>query len=77
MVAGAAGVLTSLHQADGGQGLPHVGGLRLDDGSGNFNFDLEAMGAVEQAGRRAAFGPLPEGWQGDRLWVRFTFLPPG
>ena len=54
-----------------------VGGLRLDDGSGNFNFDLEAMSAVEQAGRRAAFGPLPEGWQGDRLWVRFTFLPPG
>lgn len=54
-----------------------VGGLRLDRQSGNFNFDLEAMSAVEQAGRRGAFGPLPEGFQGDRLWLRFTFLPPG
>lgn len=54
-----------------------VGGLRLDRQSGNFNFDLEAMSAVEQAGRRSAFGPLPEGYQGDRLWLRFTFLPPG
>lgn len=54
-----------------------VGGLRLDGGSGNFNFDLEAMSAVEQAGRRGAFGPLPDGFQGDRLWLRFTFLPPG
>lgn len=54
-----------------------VGGLRLDRQSGNFNFDLEAMSAVEQAGRRGAFGPLPEGYQGDRLWLRFTFLPPG
>jgi periplasmic protein TonB len=54
-----------------------VGGLRLDRGSGNFNFDLEAMSAVEQAGRRGAFGELPDGFQGDRLWVRFTFLPPG
>lgn len=54
-----------------------VGGLRLDRRSGNFNFDLEAMSAVEQAGQRGAFGPLPEGFQGDRLWVRFTFLPPG
>ncbi len=54
-----------------------VGGLRLDQQSGNFNFDLEAMSAVEQAGRRGAFGPLPDGFQGDRLWLRFTFLPPG
>ena len=54
-----------------------VGGLRLDRQSGNFNFDLEAMSAVEQAGRRGAFGALPDGYQGDRLWLRFTFLPPG
>lgn len=54
-----------------------VGGLRLDRQSGNFNFDLEAMSAVEQAGKRGAFGPLPDGFQGDRLWLRFTFLPPG
>lgn len=54
-----------------------VGGLKLDRQSGNFNFDLEVMSAVEQAGKRDAFGPLPDGFQGDRLWLRFTFLPPG
>jgi len=41
--------------------------------SGNFGFDLEAQGAVEEAGRFKAFGPLPTGWQPDVLYVRFYF----
>jgi len=49
--------------------------LRLVRGSGDFTFNLEAMGAVEQAGKRKAFGPLPEGFQGDRLPILFSFEP--
>ena len=41
--------------------------------SGNFAFDLEAQGAVEEAGRFKAFGTLPDGWQSDVLFVRFYF----
>ena len=41
--------------------------------SGNFAFDLNAEGAVEAAGRFNAFGPLPTGWHGDVLFVRFCF----
>jgi len=41
--------------------------------SGSFSFDLEAQGAVEEAGRFKAFGSLPEGWPGDVLFVRFYF----
>jgi outer membrane biosynthesis protein TonB len=41
--------------------------------SGNFAFDLEAQGAVEEAGRFRAFGTLPEGWPADVLFVRFYF----
>lgn len=52
-----------------------VGDIRLVRRSGNPAFDFEAIGAVEQAGRRHAFGPLPQGL-GDRLPVRFTFQPP-
>jgi TonB family protein len=54
-----------------------VGGLDVLQRSGNFNFDLKAMSAVEAAGNRGAFGPLPEGWVQDRLYIRYTFLPPG
>src|SRR5688572_23728189 len=43
--------------------------------SGNFNFDLAAVAAVEQAGKTRAFDPLPQGLQGDRLWISFTFKP--
>jgi outer membrane biosynthesis protein TonB len=43
--------------------------------SGNFAFDLEAQGAVEEAGRSKAFGPLPDGWKSDVLFVRFFFAP--
>ncbi len=41
--------------------------------SGNFAFDLEAQGAVEEAGRFKAFGSLPDGWPADVLFVRFYF----
>jgi protein TonB len=41
--------------------------------SGNFAFDLEAQGAVEEAGRFKAFGTLPDGWTADVLFVRFYF----
>jgi periplasmic protein TonB len=53
-----------------------VGGIRIGRGSGDVRFDLEATSAIEQAGRRGAFGPLPRGWEPDRLWVSFRFLPP-
>jgi outer membrane biosynthesis protein TonB len=53
-----------------------IGGLRLVRRSGNFQFDLQAHEAVDRAGRTGAFGPLPDGWQQDRLWIRFTFEPP-
>jgi outer membrane biosynthesis protein TonB len=41
--------------------------------SGNFAFDLEAQGAIEEAGRFQAFGSLPDGWTSDVLFVRFYF----
>lgn len=45
------------------------------DRSGNLSFDLEARGAIETAGRRQAFGPLPEEYPRDRLRVSFYFDP--
>lgn len=53
-----------------------VGGIQVVRGSGNFAFNAQAMAAVEQAGRARAFGPLPSGWQRDRLHISYTFLPP-
>ena len=41
--------------------------------SGNFAFDLEAQGAIEESGRFRAFGMLPDGWTADVLFVRFYF----
>jgi len=52
-----------------------VGGIRIVRKSGNFQFDLQAHEAVDRAGRAGAFGPLPDGWQQDRLWISFTFEP--
>ncbi len=43
--------------------------------SGNDAFDLAAVAAVENAGRMKVIGPLPREWQGDRLAIRFTFVP--
>jgi len=44
--------------------------------SGNSNFDFEAMGAVECAGR-GRFGPLPDDFPWDLLPVQFSFRPQG
>lgn len=52
-----------------------VQGIRLLTGSGNAAFNIEAMSAIEQAGRRRAFGPLPEAYTEDRLPVSFYFQP--
>jgi TonB family protein len=52
-----------------------VGGIRVVNRSGNFQFDSGAVEAVDQAGRARAFGALPTGWQADRLYVRYTFKP--
>ena len=52
-----------------------VTGTQFVKRSGNFAFDLDAMGAVEEAGRIKAFGALPDGWQSDVLFVRFYFAP--
>lgn len=43
--------------------------------SGSFAFDLEAQGAIEQAGQVKAFGPLPAGYENDVLTVVFSFDP--
>jgi outer membrane biosynthesis protein TonB len=43
--------------------------------SGDFGYDLEAQGAVEEAGRFKVFGSLPPGWTSDVLFVRFYFRP--
>lgn len=45
--------------------------------SGNTSFDIEAMGAVECAGRDAGFGPLPDDLPYDRFPIRFRFSPRG
>jgi len=52
-----------------------VGAIAPKRRSGNFQFDLKAIQAVEEAGKARAFGPLPDGLQGDRLWISFTFKP--
>lgn len=52
-----------------------VGGIEWVRRSGNRAFDLEARGAVESAGRKGAFGPLPDGYPRDRLRVSFFFDP--
>lgn len=50
-----------------------VTGSQLIHRSGNYAFDLEALGAIEEAGRGRAFGSLPDGWTSDILFVRFYF----
>lgn len=51
--------------------------LQFVQRSGNFAFDLEAEGAVEEAGHFKAFGALPPGWTADVLFVRFYFTGRG
>jgi len=50
-----------------------VTGLQLIRRSSDYAFDLEALGSIEEAGRRRAFGELPDGWTADVLFVRFYF----
>lgn len=45
--------------------------------SGNTRFDFQAMEAIECAGDRGRFGPLPEDLPYDRFPIRFTFFPRG
>ncbi len=50
-----------------------VTGLGLIKHSGVYEFDIEALGAVEEAGRSHAFGTLPAEWTSEVLFVRFYF----
>jgi protein TonB len=52
-----------------------VADIRISTRSGNFEFDQEAMGAIEAAARAGAFGPLPDGFPDDVLPVIFSFDP--
>jgi len=53
-----------------------VSGIEVVEQSGDFTFDLIAMGAAECAGN-GRFGPLPEGMPWDRLPIRFKLDPTG
>jgi protein TonB len=50
-----------------------VADVRMVRGSGDYEFDLEARGAVEAAAAR--FGALPDGFSDDALPVVFSFDP--
>jgi protein TonB len=52
-----------------------VDAIRVVTSTGNYEFNTEAVGAVEQAGRAGAFGALPEGFRDDVLPVYFSFDP--
>lgn len=52
-----------------------VSDFRFLTRSGNFAFDLECQGAVDQAAQVKAFGPLPSGFSDDVLPVIFSFDP--
>lgn len=49
--------------------------IRITRASRNYTFNLEAQGAVEQAGEARAFGPLPKEWPSEILQVAFLFTP--
>jgi len=50
---------------------------RLVEKSSDWRFDMKAMDAITQIGKQHAFGPLPDDWVQDQLWVRFRLIPPG
>lgn len=52
-----------------------MAGFSFRKRSGSYEFDLEAQGAVEAAGRSGSFGPLPDGFRDDVLTVIFSFDP--
>jgi len=50
---------------------------RLVQRSGNPDFDFEALGAVECAGRPGRIGSLPDDFPWDDLPIQFSFRPEG
>lgn len=54
-----------------------VSDLSLVQRSGNPEFDFEALGAVECAGRPNRIGPLPDDFPWDDLPIQFSFRPQG
>lgn len=53
-----------------------VRNLRMARSSGNIRFDFAVQGAVETAGSRGAFGPLPDGYAAPFLPVQLEVEPP-
>lgn len=52
-----------------------VSGLDVVEASGDVTFDIGALGAIECAGSRNRFGPLPEDLSFDQLPILFKFDP--
>jgi periplasmic protein TonB len=53
-----------------------VRNIRMVRPSGNLRFDFAVQGAVETAGTRGAFGPLPDAYAGPSLAVQMEVEPP-
>jgi periplasmic protein TonB len=53
-----------------------VRNIRMIRPSGNLRFDFAVQGAVETAGNRGAFGPLPEAYVAGSLPVQLEVEPP-
>jgi outer membrane biosynthesis protein TonB len=53
-----------------------VRNIRMVRSSGNIRFDFAVQGAVETAGNRGEFGPLPEGYAAPTLPVQLEVEPP-
>lgn len=53
-----------------------VRNIRMVRPSGNIRFDYAVQGAVETAGNRGAFGPLPDGYALPTLAVQLEIEPP-
>ena len=49
--------------------------IKILSSSGNRSFDLEGQGAIESAGNKGVFGPLPTGFSDEVLPVYYTFRP--
>lgn len=53
-----------------------VRNIRMVRSSGNVRFDFAVQGAVETAGNRGEFGPLPDAYAGSSLPVQLEVEPP-
>lgn len=56
-------------------GTVPIESIQLDQSSGVFTFNQDALAAVEEAAHNRAFGPLPAGFAEDVLPVFFRFDP--